>query len=114
MEDPVSFDVWIRSVDERNEREVRRILEARRGQGLIQRRAIVQARVSHAAILVAGEVGWSEVEAIRREDLSGQLEWMVLQTGLQPQSLERTSRCEVHRLSYGGVLGCPVCGGRNR
>jgi hypothetical protein len=113
MEDPVLFDVWIRSVDEHNEPEVRRILEARGGQGLIQRRAIVQARVSHTALLVAGEVGWSAVEAVRREVPGSDLALMVLQTGLKPHSLERASSCGVHELWYGGVLGCPVCTVRN-
>ena len=111
MEGPVVFDLWgVVSVERKLE--AVDVLAQLRQQA---RSVILREIVAHAGapLLLSEGLGWQAAKSSRDawQGLFTCIE--VFQSGYGPADRARLHTCQIHSTIYGGVLGCPVCGGRS-
>jgi hypothetical protein len=113
MEDPETFDVWLRFAAEHAD-SVKRLLSA--SQPELPRLALLQ-RVARGRLgsptLIASDVGWAEACRWATEASTAGTTTLY-QSGYGTLDDGRLHVCGVHALRHAGVLGCPVCGRRHR
>ena len=75
-------------------------------------KSVAKSTTAATPILVAEGVGWGKAQDLRMR-LDAVFDGLqLLQDGYEPEDEGRMRFCNVHRLFFGGVLGCPVCDGR--
>ena len=62
-------------------------------------------------VLCAQGLGWSDAEAMRREAATVFRLVEVAEHAIDPPVPARMQSCEIHRVLYTGLRGCPVCRG---
>ena len=112
MEDPIAFDMWGALIPEHKEQAIATIRDFR---AELSRQAILRelalALPRDRRVLIAQQLAWGTVRALR-ERLATEFEHLqVFQTGYGPADQSRLEECLEHEIWYGGVLGCPVCNG---
>ena len=108
MEDPVRFDVWGRVLTEGRDG----ALEFVRSQSTYASEKQLRFAVSRSVqgnkrVLIAASCGWAAANELT--DAASKLfaDIALCQEGYSPS--KTGSYCEVHKLHYGGCLGCHVC-----
>lgn len=69
---------------------------------------------SGTPVLFATGLGWEETARARLEAAAELTKVETFQEGYGPQDESSLEYCPKHDLSYGGRLGCPVCGRRHQ
>ncbi len=110
MEDPVRFDVWCTPGPSERDQAISDLLSHRPDEGELKLRAELQAAVNSASpLLTAESLPWNRAQSFLTSKPAWALEVHLFQEGLLPT--KELQHCSSHNLSYGGVLGCPVCTG---
>lgn len=112
MEDPTTFDIWGVVCAGRESFGVEFLAAQFPLSSRIEvLKRIHRSRGQHEKVKLAGDVGWTASTRIVSEVQQFAVEVVVYQSGYTPQDEARMSWCNVHRVFYGGCVGCPVCGG---
>jgi hypothetical protein len=110
MEDRIAFDLWGGVIPELKERALETIGDLRPE---LTRPAILRELILAPApgrwTMIAQNLEWDTVRTLREQVITCFAHPQAYQAGYGPSDRDRLKECPVHRLFYGGVLGCPVC-----
>jgi hypothetical protein len=113
MEDPITFDLWGMAVADHQAAAIEVLTRTRRGASRITiLKDLVASKARGEWMLIAEKLAWNTVEHLRVDVGRAFGDVSVYQSGYRPEELPRLQMCSLHRVAYGGVLGCPVCGHR--
>ncbi len=110
MEDPISFDTYVRVQPGEVARAAQALRELRPELTELEahRLANRSATLGHW-ILLGSQLPWGQATSILETVPAFFPEVQLLQAGREPS--DSLSYCESHNLHVAGVLGCPVCSG---
>ncbi len=110
MEGRIAFDLWGDVIPEFKERALETIGDLRPE---LTRPAILRELILAPApgrwIMIAQNLEWDTMRTLREQVITCFAHPQAYQAGYGPSDRDRLKECPVHRLFYGGVLGCPVC-----
>jgi hypothetical protein len=109
MEEPITFNVWGKLVRGSYETALTAIRATKMYSSELElRKALNNARHGGVAFKVAAGMSWSASHEFMKN--SSWLQQPILyQQGCSPS--DHLAHCEMHKLYFGGCLGCPVCQG---
>lgn len=109
MEDPITFDVWGRLRPGMGEVARALLHEARPGASRLSiLQSIAKAPTPDGLLIIEG-IGWAAAEEWRARASEAFERIELYQSGHSPSRQAHLQLCPIHRLYFGGVLGCPVC-----
>jgi hypothetical protein len=110
VEDPVSFDLWGKIVSDKRSIAIKEISSLRPTLMQIEVRILVNNSIfNDDHILVVGNKGLDFVQTFQALSIDWLEDMCLYQYGCQPQ--DKTRYCKLHKLHYGGCLGCHICTG---
>ena len=110
VEDPVSFDLWGKVVSDRRSIAIKEISSLRSTLTQIEVRIQVNnSIVNNNHVLVTEDKGLDFVQTFQTLSVDWLEDFSLYQYRCQPQ--EKTRYCKLHKLHYGGCLGCHICTG---
>ncbi len=110
MEDPISFDTYVRVQPGEVARAVQALRELRPELTELEAHVLANRSVTLGHwILLGSRLPWGQATSMRATAPTFFPNVQLVQAGYEPS--DSLSYCESHNLRFAGVLGCPVCGG---